>query len=216
MRTALLAHVAGLALLAYGCYKAFTLPPVGGNIAENYRIVFFHVPAAISAFTAFTVTFTFSAAFLARNNYRFDVFAESSARFGMAMITAALISGSVWAKVAWGSYWNWDPRETFVLVLWFAYAAYFALRASIEDYEVKARYSAIYAILAFVTVPISYLSSILFPSLHPTTAELRFDAARGMTLGVMITSFLLIYVSYLLLDAKLRIVESKFGGVLLE
>ncbi|WP_202319969.1 cytochrome c biogenesis protein [Archaeoglobus neptunius] len=213
IKTSALAFAAGFIILLYGVIKAFTLPPVVSDyIQENYRIVFFHVPAAISSFVAFTVTFILSAIFLKTGDYRRDIQALSSAKFGFAMITAALVSGSIWAKVAWGSYWNWDPRETFVLILWFAYAAYFALRTSIEDYPIKARYSAIYSLFAFVTVPLSYFSAKL-SVLHPTTSELRFDAERGMLLGLMILAFVLLYIAYFLLDSKIsEIGERMMGG----
>ncbi|KUJ93812.1 MAG: Heme exporter protein C (HelC) [Archaeoglobus fulgidus] len=204
-----LCFFSGFAMLVYGVYKVLSLAPVSSpTIAENYRIIFFHVPAAVSSFVAFAVTLAFSVVFLKTENYRRDVQAVSSAKFGFAMITAALISGSIWAKVAWGSYWNWDPRETFVLVLWFAYAAYFGLRASIEDYAVKARYSAIYSIFAFVTVPMSYFSSLLSP-LHPKPFEVSFDTERGMLLGVMIIAFILLYIAFFLLDSKISEIREK-------
>ncbi|AAB89274.1 MULTISPECIES: cytochrome c biogenesis protein [Archaeoglobus] len=204
-----LCFFSGFAMLVYGVYKVLSLAPVSSpTIAENYRIIFFHVPAAVTSFVAFAVTLAFSVVFLKTENYRRDVQAVSSAKFGFAMITAALISGSIWAKVAWGSYWNWDPRETFVLVLWFAYAAYFGLRASIEDYAVKARYSAIYSIFAFVTVPMSYFSSLLSP-LHPKPFEVSFDTERGMLLGVMIIAFILLYIAFFLLDSKISEIREK-------
>ncbi len=212
LRTSATIFAVGFAMLAFGVYKAFTLPPVSSaDIAENYRIVFFHVPAAVSSFIAFTVTFALSILFLRSENYVRDIQASSSAKFGFAMITAALISGSIWAKVAWGSYWNWDPRETFVLILWFAYVAYLALRMSIEDYSVKARYSAIYAVFAYVTVPLSYFSAKI-SALHPTTSELRFDAERGMLLGLMILAFVLLYISFFLLDWKVSEAETRMEG----
>lgn len=213
MRSALFLFLLGFVLLVYGVFNAFSLPSVAARtIADNYRIIFFHVPAAVSSFVAFTVTFAASIVFLRSEKYKYDILAESSAYFGFTMITATLISGSVWAKVAWGSYWHWDPRETFVLILWFAYAGYLALRASIEDYALKAKYSAIYGIIAFITVPLSYLSSKMFLSLHPTTGELSFDLPRLTTLLVMITAFILIYTAFLILDSKIRIVEAKIGG----
>jgi len=198
----------GFTILCYGIHTVFNLPPIPAEtISESYRIVFFHVPAAISSYVAFTITFISSIAFLRSENTKYDIFALSSAKFGIAMITAALVSGSIWAKVAWGSYWNWDPRETFVLILWFAYAAYFALRATIEDDFTKAKYAAVYSIFAFVTVPLSYMSSTIFFSLHPTTSELKFDFVRGLTLGLMLISFLLLYVSYLIIDTKVSMLE---------
>lgn len=211
----LITFLAGFSLLLYGTFKALTLPPlspVAGEIVENYRIVFFHVPSAISSFIAFTLTFFFSAIFLKTENYKRDLQAVSSAKFGFAMITAALISGSIWAKVAWGSYWNWDPRETFVLILWFAYAAYFAIRSSIEDYSIKAKYSAIYSLFAFITVPMSYFSAKI-SVLHPTTSELRFDAERGLLLGIMIVAFILIYTAYFFIDSKISEIEERVGVV---
>ncbi len=214
LRVSAAVFAAGFVMVVFGVFKAFTLPPVSSpDIAENYRIVFFHVPAAISSFLAFTVTFVLSILFLKSENYIRDIQASSSAKFGFAMITAALISGSIWAKIAWGSYWNWDPRETFVLILWFAYVAYFALRISIEDYATKARYSAIYAIFAYVTVPLSYFSAKI-SALHPTTSELRFDAERGMLLGLMIVAFILLYISFFLLDWKVCEAETRMGGKL--
>jgi len=206
LKISLGSFLVGFVLLVLCTYLALTLPPVQAKtIAENYRIIFFHVPSAISSFIAFTITFISSIAFLRSDDYTKDIVASSSAKFGFVMITAALLSGSIWAKVAWGSYWNWDPRETFVLILWFAYAAYFGLRSSIEDYSIKAKFSAVYSIFAFFTVPMSYFSTKIFFSLHPTTGELKFDPIRGTTLGLMILAFILLYVSYLTLDYRLRI-----------
>jgi heme exporter protein C len=99
-----------------------------------------------------------------------------------------------------------------VLILWFAYAAYFGLRASIEEYSTKARFSAVYSIFAFVTVPLSYLSSMIFISLHPTTSELKFDAVRGSTLGMMIVAFLFLYTAYMFMDTKLSEIKERMGG----
>lgn len=211
-KISLLTFLTGFSILVYGVYKAFTLPPViSPDIYENYRIVFFHVPAALSSYVAFTITFLLSISFLRNENYRRDVQAVSSAKFGFAMITAALVSGSIWAKVAWGSYWNWDPRQTFVLILWFAYAAYFALRSSIEDYSTRARYSAVYSLFAFVTVPLSYFSAKI-SVLHPTTSELKFDPERGMLLALMILAFILLYIAFFLVDSKISELSDKIGG----
>ncbi len=212
LKLSVISFIAGISMLAFGTYRAMTLGPISAHyISQNYRIVFFHVPAAISSFLAFVITFIFSIAYLISEKPKRDAISYSSAKYGFIMITAALISGSIWAKVAWGSYWNWDPRETFVLILWFAYAAYFGLRASIEDPLVKAKYSAVYAAFAFVTVPLSYLSSKLFFSLHPTTSELKFDFARGSTLGMMILAFILLYFAYMMLEIELFEIE-KSGG----
>jgi len=198
-----------VALFTAGAYLALIkLPPSPEPILRNnYRILFFHLPSSITSFTAFTVTLLASVQYLRTRKFGWDILAASSAKVGFVMITAALISGSIWAKVAWGAYWNWDPRETTVLILWFAYAAYFALRSSVEDVEERAKVSSILAIFCYATVPLSYLSTKLYFSLHPSTQTLKVGLNIGTALGMMITSFLLLYIAYILLDTKLSKIE---------
>ncbi len=200
--------ILALILFAVGIYKAMNLPPSPEpTLRNNYRIIFFHLPSAITSFTAFTVTMISAIVFLRSRDIKWDIIASSSAKVGFFMITAALISGSIWAKVAWGSYWNWDPRETTVLILWFAYAAYFALRASIDDAEEKAKVSSIFAIFAYVTIPLSYISTRIFFSLHPSTAQIGLKI--GMPLGMVITAFLLMYVAFMIVDTEISKIELK-------
>jgi len=197
-------------LLSVGIYNAFSLPQSPQpSLRDNYRILFFHVPSAIVSFIAFTTTLISSFQYIRTGNFKWDSLASSSAKFGFFMITAALISGSIWAKVAWGSYWNWDPRETTVLILWFAYAAYFALRESVENKEDKAKISSIFSIFAYVTIPLSYLSTKFYFSLHPSTQEVSIGVNVGMTLGMNMTAFILLFLTYLFLDSFLNDVEGK-------
>jgi len=199
-----------LLLLSIGVYNAFSLPSSPQpDLRDNYRIVFFHVPSAIVSFIAFTTTLISSIQYLRTNNLKWDDVASSSAKFGFLMITAALISGSIWAKVAWGSFWNWDPRETTVLILWFAYAAYFALRESIENREDKAKISSIFSIFVYVTIPLSYLSTKFYFSLHPSTQEVSVGVGIGVTLGMNIIAFILVFVTYLYIDSFLNGIERK-------
>jgi len=204
-----------LAIMIFGAYNALIKLPDSSVelLKNNYRIVFFHVPSAVTSFLAFTITLISSIVYLRKREYRWDSISLSSARAGFFFITAALISGSIWAKVTWGTYWNWDPRETTVLILWFAYAAYFALRASIENPEEKAKSSSILAIFAYVTVPLSYLSSSIYFSLHPSTKELSLDVEIGATIGMMITGFIFAYLAYFILDVKLSDFEVKIREV---
>ncbi|AEA47452.1 cytochrome c biogenesis protein [Archaeoglobus veneficus] len=209
MKKAAVLMVLSLLLFTFASYTALVkLPPSPEPLLRNnYRIIFFHLPSAICSFTAFTVTLIASIQYLRTRDYGWDIISASSAKAGFFMITAALISGSIWAKVAWGSYWNWDPRETTVLILWFAYAAYFALRSSVEDIEERAKVSSILAIFCYVTVPLSYLSTRIYFSLHPSTQELSIGLGIGMALGPMIVSFLLLYVAYMIVDVRLSKME---------
>lgn len=203
-------------LFAYGSFRGLVLlpPSVEPQLENNYRIIFFHVPSAITSFTAFTVTLVAAINYLRTRDYKWDIYASSSAKAGFFFITAALISGSIWARVAWGSFWNWDPRETAVLILWFAYAAYFALRSSIDNLEEKAKNSSILAIFAYATVPLSYFSTRIYFSLHPSPSSVPLSGISlgvkvGSTLGMMITAFMLLYISFLILESKLEFLKIK-------
>ncbi len=210
----LILFLVGFCLIIYGVYSGLILLPESATLElkNNYRILFFHLPSAITSFLAFTLTLIFSILYLSKNERKFDVYAVASAKAGIFLITAALISGSIWARVAWGSYWNWDPRETTVLILWFVYAAYFALRESIENQETKARNSAILAIFGYVTIPLSYLSTFIGFSLHPSTKELKIGLNIGQTLGIMILGFILLYLAYILLESRVEMLRIELEG----
>jgi heme exporter protein C len=201
--------VLALVIVITGSYNALIALPESPEpiLKNNYRIVFFHVPSAITSFLAFTVTLLSAILYLRNRKHKWDIIAVSSAKAGFFFITAALVSGSIWARIAWGSFWNWDPRQTTVLILWFAYAAYFALRASIENPEERAKSSSILAIFAYATIPLSYLSTFIYFSLHPSTKEISIGLNIAATLGMMMTGFILIYIAYLILDTKITNLE---------
>lgn len=150
---------------------AFLWPaPAQGFIGESSRIVFFHVPCAWTGALAFLVAAGYSIAYLARRNPRHDDVAAAAVRIGLVFAVLALITGSLFAKIMWGSYWNWDPRESSFLLLIFLYAAYLFLRAAVEDPERRARMSAAYALFAAVLMPfLFFVAPRVTASLHPQT-----------------------------------------------
>jgi len=208
-RIATLLMIIALILFGLGLYVAMSLPPSPDpTLGDNYRIIFFHVPSAITSFIAFTVTLISAIMFLRSQKLEWDLIGYSSAKAGFFLITAALISGSIWAKVAWGSYWNWDPRQTTVLILWFTYAAYLALRSSIDDEDVKAKVCSVFAIFAYLTIPLTYLSTRIFFSLHPTTIQLGIEI--GLPLLMILISILSLYIAFVLIDVKIAKINLKF------
>lgn len=150
---------------------AFLWPaPAQGFIGESSRIVFFHVPCAWTSALAFLVAAAFSAAYLARRNPRHDDVAAAAIRLGLLFAVLALVTGSLFAKIMWGSYWNWDPRESSFLLLIFLYAACLFLRAAVEDPERRARMSAAYSLFAAVLMPfLFFVAPRVTASLHPQT-----------------------------------------------
>jgi heme exporter protein C len=144
--------------------------PAKGFIGESSRIVFFHVPCAWVAALAFLVAAGYSVAYLVRRTPRFDAFAVAAVRIGLLFAILTLVTGSLFAKIMWGAYWNWDPRESSYLLLVFLYGAYLFLRAAIDDPERRARLGAAYAVFAAVLMPfLVFVAPRITASLHPQT-----------------------------------------------
>jgi heme exporter protein C len=156
--------------------------PEATGFVSTSRVVFFHVPVAWVAVLAFLVSAVFSIRYLRKKQMEDDIWASSSAALGFLFAILATVTGSMWAKHEWGSYWNWDPRETSIVILLLIYAAYFALRSAIDSQETKAQLSAVYSILAFVTVPflIFVVPRVIF-TLHPQNPIFTNEPKQRMT-----------------------------------
>ena len=168
-------------------YFALVISPAEVEMGELVRILYFHLPTAIICYASLSLSLIAGVAFLWKKIEKFDYLSSSAAMIGIVYGAVTLITGAIWAKVTWGVYWNWDPRETTTLILWLGYIGYFLLRMSIDNVERRASISAAYNILIFLTVPLSYLSFILWPSLHP---RLTSDGGLGLT-TIMIETLLM-------------------------
>jgi heme exporter protein C len=136
-------------------------------MGDVQRIFYFHVASAWVGFFAFFVTCLAGAAYLARRERRWDILALSSAEIGTAFIAMTIVTGALWAKPVWGTYWTWEPRLTISAVQLLIYAAYGMLRASVDGPERKARFAAVYGIAAFVTAPLSWFAIRWWRTIHP-------------------------------------------------
>jgi heme exporter protein C len=155
-------------LVIYGAF--FYAPTAKGFKGESARIVFFHVPQAWVAVLAFCVNLWASIRYLWKRDALDDARAAAAARLGLLFSILATVTGSLFARVMWGSFWNWDPREVSIAILLLVYAAYFALREAVPDEERRGGLSAAYAILAFVTMPfLVFVVPRIYWSLHPDT-----------------------------------------------
>ena len=151
------------------------------QLQDRIKIMNFHVPSAWIAVLAYLVSMIYAVMYLYKKDYRHDVIAYSSAGLGLLFTILATVTGMIWAKYNWGTYWNWDPRQTSILVLMLIYGAYFALRNAISNYEQRARLSSVYAILAFITVPFFiFILPRITTGLHPGSAD---DISSGPVMG---------------------------------
>ena len=154
--------------IAAVCYGVFFRVPPAEGLGYLVRIAFFHIPAAWVAVLAFLHSAVEALRYLRTREPRHDQRSSAAAALGLFFCLLATVSGAVFAKLTWGAYWNWDPRQTTIFVLLLIYGAYLALRASLEEDEVRAKISAVYALLSFLTVPfLVFILPRFYYSLHP-------------------------------------------------
>lgn len=180
-----------IALLIWMCAviaSAFLLPPPQSGLGEVSRIFFFHVPVAWVAVLAFFLSFIFSILHLKSRNLDHDAKASCASRLGLLFVILATISGSIFAKSTWGSFWNWDPRETSIFILLLIYGAYFALRSAVDSQERRAALSSVYAVMAFIAVPfLVFVVPRIYQSLHPTDSVIDVKFQLQMSPPILIT-----------------------------
>jgi heme exporter protein C len=153
-------------LLARNLYVISMLPDEV-NQGQIFRIIFFHVPAAIAAMTGSAVALVASVLFLIKKDFFYDSLAVAVTEVGLAFLAVNLVTGSIWARVIWGVWWAWDPRLTSALVCWVLYAGYLILRQALEEPTQRATFAAVYSIFAFADVPIVYFSIRWWRTIHP-------------------------------------------------
>ncbi len=201
-----LAYIA-IVLVLIGLYMSFMYAPTERVMGDVQRIMYFHVASAWNAFLAFFVVFVASIGYLVRADRRWDQIALSSAEIGVMFTTVALLSGSTWARGVWGTWWNWEPRLTTTLILWFIYVAYVLVRYATEEEERRSRLAAVFGILGFIDVPIVYLSVNWWRGLHPDVIRPgKIDMAPEMiqTLVLAVVSFTFLYFAFLRLRLRLE------------
>lgn len=143
-------------------------PPAEGFKGESYRIVFYHVPVAWVSVLAFFMSAYNSFIYLKKKDFLYDIKSKSLVSIGLLFSILATITGAIFAKIEWGAYWNWDPRQISITLLLFIYSAYLILRFSIENPKRRANLSSVYALFSFFLVPfLVFVIPRVYFSLHP-------------------------------------------------
>lgn len=170
------------------------------------RVFYFHVPMAWVSYLAFFVVLIASAMYLWRRDLKWDALARASVEIGVLFTTLVLVTGSLWAKPIWNTWWTWDARLTSTLVLWFIYVAYLMLRAYTPDLERGARFGAILGIVGFIDIPIIHFSVTWWRTLHPEPLVLR---ASPQLPGEMIVTLVVALLAATLLYATLLVYRTR-------
>lgn len=198
-------------MILLATYLVFMWVPNEKVMGPVQKIFYFHVASAWIGFFAFLVVFIAGLAYLYTRNRKWDIIGSSSAEIGVMFTTIVLITGPIWARPTWNTWWTWDPRLTTTLVLWFIYLAYLMIRSSIHEEEKKARFSAIFGIIGFIDVPIVWFSIRWWRTIHPVVVDasgFAMSSKMMTTLMVSLAAFTFLYF-YLLCNSmaveKIRI-----------
>ena len=193
----LLVALSGVLMIA-ALYLVFLYAPREAIMGDVQRIFYFHVSSAWIGFFAFFVTFLAGIAYLRTGTRRWDRLGFSSAEIGVVFTAMAVISGSFWAKPTWNAWFPWqqEPRLILVTILLLVYMAYFMLRGFLPDEEQRARFAAVYGIIAFASVPLTFMSVRWWQRLHPVVFERQGAGLSPSMLQTFLFSLLAFTVFY--------------------
>ena len=199
-----------IALMA-SLYLIFFYVPTEETMGVVQRIFYFHVPVAWTALLSYGILFVASIMYLVKQQKKWDVLAFTAGEIGLFFTTMFLMTGSIWAKPAWGVWWTWSPRLTSALVLWFIYIAYHTIRIYTQGEERRARFAAAVAIIGFCDIPIVILSISIWRTQHPDAIIFEGGLAPSMMLTLMISilAFTLIYALILIQSYRINNAREK-------
>ena len=201
----------GIVLLAAGLYWGLRVAPPDYQQGEAYRIIYMHVPAAwMSLFIYMAMAASGVVALIWRVKLA-EIFCVESAPIGASFTALALVSGMLWGKPMWGTYWVWDARLTSELILLFLYLGVIALYSAIPDARKAARAAAILSVVGMVNIPIIHYSVIWWSTLHQGPTVTRFDAPAAhpsilLPLLFMAVVFMVLYLGMLLARSRNAII----------
>jgi heme exporter protein C len=180
-----------LASMAWVVIGGLFVTPKDVDQGDAVRIMYVHVPTAWVAYLAFIFTAVASACWLLSRKHAmgFDRVAGASAEVGVVFMAMTLLSGSLWGRITWGTYWAWDPRLTTTSFLLVTYIGYLAVRGLGGSLEQRARRSAVIALLAVLEIPLVHFSVLMWRSLHQKASVLSGDGDIKMD-GSMLTTLL--------------------------
>ena len=198
-------------LMLLALYTIFIYAPVEKTMGVIQKIFYIHVPAAFLAYLAFFITFIASIFYLYRKDSRWDTVAHCAVETGVIFCTIVLITGPIWAKPIWNVWWTWDPRLTTTLILWFTYVAYLMLRRLVKENQ-RANLAAVFGIIGFINVPITFFSIRLWRTIHPVVITSRgLNMSGPMKFSLIITFIAFCFLFFALLISRIRLERLKMN-----
>jgi heme exporter protein C len=166
-------------LLIAATGMVFFYAPTEAVMGQVQKVFYFHVAAGWVGMLAFLVAAIAGVVYLVKGNRKWDIVGLSAIEIGIVFAFINIVTGSIWARPIWNTWWTWDPRLTTATVMELIYAAYLMLRQGIEDPDRRARFGAVYAIIGFLSVPLTFFSARLFRTIHPVVIGANEAGAQG-------------------------------------
>ncbi len=189
-------------------YLALVYAPTEKTMGDIQRIFYFHVASAWVGMMAFLVVFVASIVYLITRRANWDIYAYTSAEIGVFFTTIVLITGPIWARPIWNTWWSWDPRLTTTLIMWFLYLAYGKIRSAVGEEEKKARLAAVFGILAFTDVPVVFFAIRWWRTLHPgaliTSSGIGLAPSMKPAFFVSLLAFSLLYCYFMMRSVRIE------------
>ena len=217
--------VAGITFPIVDVPQAWYEFPLIPGLGEKAKIIFFHVPTAWLAVIAFLMAMFYGVKYLRTHDLDNDAKSNAALQLGMVFSILATVTGSIWAKFSWGSFWHWDPRETSIFILLLIYGSLFALRSAIENEDKRARLSAVYSIIAFLTVPFFiFIMPRIMTGLHPGSADdttsgpvvdFKMNSNMQLIFYLSLTAFTILYAWMWKISYKSIILKDKLAKKLI-
>ncbi|MEN6481911.1 MAG: cytochrome c biogenesis protein CcsA [Anaerolineaceae bacterium] len=195
-----------IVLMIVATALVFFYAPTEKVMGQVQKVFYFHVAAGWVGMLSFLVAAVAGIVYLKNKNSYWDNVGVAAVEIGMVFAFMNIIAGSIWARPIWNTWWTWDPRLTTATIMELIYAAYLMLRAGIDEPERRARFGAVYAIIGFLSVPLTFFSIRIFRTIHPIviggsdpTATGAFDMTpkMGLTFAVSLIAFSIMFVDFL-------------------
>jgi heme exporter protein C len=167
------------ALFAVACYLTLVWAPPEAVMGNVQRVFYFHVATGWVGMIGFLLAVFAGIMYLVKGDMKWDIIGLAGIEVGLVFSFLNIVTGSIWARPIWNTWWTWDPRLVTATIMELVYVAYLMLRQGIEDPERRARFGAIYAILGFVSVPLSFLSIRIWRTIHPVVVGSEDPGAQG-------------------------------------
>jgi len=205
-RGLLILDVVTLMALAIATYMVFGYAPIEQVMGPVQKVFYFHVSAGWVGMLGYLAAVVAGIAYLITRKQNWDLIGLGAIEIGLTFGLINIVSGSIWARPIWNTWWTWDPRLTTATIMELVYAAYLMLRSGIEDPDRRSRFAAVYAIVGFISVPITFFSIRIYRTIHPVvigsgdpsvSGSFSMTPAMGLTFGISLLAFSILFAALL-------------------